>query len=899
MCIRDRPGTYNVKVMAKDSSGGWIGWSPSLEVTIASSCTLTWLTPYTSPSELAYLHDVIAEYQAQTGAKIQIESAPIYSPQYETSLHGVINAKHLSGSDPDMICMPAMWIPEFCDKYYPNNLLSEPPADVQADVRAKWTEASKNECEYIHTIWGYPSEFNSWGLVYNKKILEEVGATNSTVQDILDELDAGGTLTWGIPSIGTGELEVVAEACTDYDDGGVMNRSGWYPLYAGNPEAERYQFLSMLWSNGGEFIDFTVPKAVFNETEGVEVLQLYSWCNGKTFDGNSFPGDGIWWSSWAPPDYEIAMMLLPTWMGRYIRDAMGSEFNNNTLGIAPIPIGPSGTESVSVVDSWLNVITNASRSRKGIGETMYHDEAAWAFLKWLNTPMPNASGYGPTPDEHDVTRMGEFLISDMTMPSRISDQENFDILQTDFWLKGFMKIGEEYGRADTYFRTSEQVQHEVFEMIEHVATLGYDPEEMADFGAMMVNYYIPLRGDIYPDNKININDLVIVARAYSTKLGQPGWNPRADIIPDNKINIYDLVVIARNYGTKKPANPPGQWPCAFASSTASEGAATLEEFTALTEAATSVSVCPSQVSVGKYEGFSVNVTVTNATNLCGYDFKLYYDNAILNCANVTIPSDHFLKPLDPDSIYIVKQEYDNAYNSTHGCVWVAASLMAEELGKNGSGALATVTFQALASGTSALSLQEVELCDTEAESILAIAVDGSVTVYNKYYMRGDQHTVNGLTAYQLAANQSDIAKYTSNGAQGSRTVYWGTRVWVRHENGTEAEITAGTPVAIVSRGSSGQGIQFTTWSCPETNLTTTDAIIVRIYMKLGTDSWSQAATFITEQLNTTKLEQATWTVYYYTKRTYTPGYHSPGSTNGRFYWGTQTYNSHIENIEYT
>jgi len=101
-------------------------------------------------------------------------------------------------------------------------------------------------------------------------------------------------------------------------------------------------------------------------------------------------------------------------------------------------------------------------------------------------------------------------------------------------------------------------------------------------------------------------------------------------------------------------------------------------------------------------------------------------------------------------------------------------------------------------------------------------------------------------------------------------------------------------VASVSRSSNGEGIQSATWNCSETSLEPTDAIKIKVYIRIGPYPEAGAVTFITEQLGATKLEQSTWTVYYYTKYV-TNRY----STIGYFYWGTSTYNSHIENIKYT
>jgi len=162
-------------------------------------------------------------------------------------------------------------------------------------------------------------------------------------------------------------------------------------------------------------------------------------------------------------------------------------------------------------------------------------------------------------------------------------------------------------------------------------------------------------------------------------------------------------------------------------------------------------------------------------------------------------------------------------------------------------------------------------------------------------MRSDRHTVNGLTGYKLGTEQSATVVGVFIATTATATCYAGIRVFVRHADGSEIEITEGTPVAQVSRSSSGGGLQSNTWSCPEVSLAESDAIVVRVYLKSGTGAWYERAVFITEQLNASKLNAATWTVYYYVSK-----YQDPElGWVWEFDFGTSTYNSRIENFTWT
>lgn len=179
-----------------------------------------------------------------------------------------------------------------------------------------------------------------------------------------------------------------------------------------------------------------------------------------------------------------------------------------------------------------------------------------------------------------------------------------------------------------------------------------------------------------------------------------------------------------------------------------------------------------------------------------------------------------------------------------------------------------------------------------------------MTVETRYF-RSDIDTVNGLTTEKLRITQSGTSGYkerTINDPEVSiQRVYFGIRVWKRSSAGAETEITVGTPVASVYRNSAGQGIQSSTWNCPQTVLSSTDNVVIRLYygtMEEGTVFWFSPAigTWHTEQLNATVLNTATWTVYYYTWLQIVGG--TPKTWTWRFYFDTATYNSHISNVTY-
>ena len=84
------------------------------------------------------------------------------------------------------------------------------------------------------------------------------------------------------------------------------------------------------------------------------------------------------------------------------------------------------------------------------------------------------------------------------------------------------------------------------------------------------------------------------------------------------------------------------------------------------------------------------------------------------------------------------------------------------------------------------------------------------------------------------------------------------------------------------------------WICPQTALEATDSIVVRVYLKIGAGDWTLIREFTTGQLGALSLDSATWNAYYYLSVSVDESY-----MYSKFWHGTSTYNSRIENFTWT
>jgi hypothetical protein len=62
--------------------------------------------------------------------------------------------------------------------------------------------------------------------------------------------------------------------------------------------------------------------------------------------------------------------------------------------------------------------------------------------------------------------------------------------------------------------------------------------------------FVPIKGDIDSNGKVDINDLFPVSHNYGIKSTDPGYNANYDLNNDGVIDIFDLVIIGTNWGYK-------------------------------------------------------------------------------------------------------------------------------------------------------------------------------------------------------------------------------------------------------------------------------------------------------------------------------------------------------------
>ena len=114
--------------------------------------------------------------------------------------------------------------------------------------------------------------------------------------------------------------------------------------------------------------------------------------------------------------------------------------------------------------------------------------------------------------------------------------------------------------------------------------------------------------------------------------------------------------------------------------------------------------------------FTVNIMISNATNLYSFEFKLSYNKTVLHALEAQLGS--FFPPTVTPVVTI---------NNTLGFLQFSASLAPPEPPRNGSEVLATIEFHVESQGNSSLSLYEVEILDDTSEPLPFETRDGYFT----------------------------------------------------------------------------------------------------------------------------------------------------------------------------
>ncbi len=294
-----------------------------------------------------------------------------------------ITTGQLGGDAPDIYHFYNLWLPEFAT----SELLAAPPDAAVTDITASYGEGSVGGATYNGQLWGYPTEINTFQLIYNKAMLDEAGVT---------------------PPATVEEFVAAAEALTK-KDGDTVTQAGMLFFHSWDTGVV-HPFTSLLYSAGGNYVADDHSKVLFNEQPGLDTLQMQVDMieAGHAMTGIQEDNDFLTGAA--------AMTIMANFWGADLRSGMTGGIEN--VVVSPIPTRGENTSS-AVQYQWICGVSAASQQQ----------EAAWALATWLNSPLDGGS-----------SPMGDFLTSALNaIPGRTSDQEAHADLLSDPFIAPFIE----------------------------------------------------------------------------------------------------------------------------------------------------------------------------------------------------------------------------------------------------------------------------------------------------------------------------------------------------------------------------------------------------------------------------------------------------------------------------
>jgi len=159
-------------------------------------------------------------------------------------------------------------------------------------------------------------------------------------------------------------------------------------------------------------------------------------------------------------------------------------------------------------------------------------------------------------------------------------------------------------------------------------------------------------------------------------------------------------------------------PFIFALAVVFLGAFTYKTIVAVnTSSSTATIYVDPQTSTGTVgQNFTININISNVTDLYGWEFKLRWNSTLLDAKDVLEGS--FLKQ-GGNTFFTFK------INNTEGYMIVDCTLLGDVSGVSGNGTLATVKFYVEARGECALDLYDTKLVNSSEQSITHTTIDGN------------------------------------------------------------------------------------------------------------------------------------------------------------------------------
>ncbi|MEV7386851.1 ABC transporter substrate-binding protein [Streptomyces sp. NPDC091215] len=323
---------------------------------------LTLLSHYASGELKTALQGPVDEWNALHD-RVQVQTKAVEF----TDLLTTFMVRQAAGQGADILHPYCLWNGQLVQA----GVLRPTPPEHAEEIRRGYGAAAVGSATVGGSVYGYPTEMQTYALYYNKRLLREAGVDRPP-------------RTWR-------ELEDTAYRTARRDGYGNALVQG-FGLSTFDDSTTVGQTLALLNAAGGRFVSADGRRTAIDSPAGRAVFDLERRLVAK---GASDPGVNVY-NAFASG--QVAMVISAGWWTANLKALMGKGYRD--VGVAPVPLPEAdGRRATLSTGFMLGVNTASERPRE-----------AWEFLRWLNTEKVRGA-----------TRMSALQVSVGSLTGRADD----------------------------------------------------------------------------------------------------------------------------------------------------------------------------------------------------------------------------------------------------------------------------------------------------------------------------------------------------------------------------------------------------------------------------------------------------------------------------------------------
>lgn len=339
---------------------------------------LTLLSHYASGALREALRGPVDEWNA-THDRVKVATEAVEF----TDLLTTVMVRQAAGQGADLLHPYCLWNGQLVRA----GVLRPAPPGHAEEIRRGYGSAAVGSASVGGTVYGYPTEMQTYALYYNRRLLREAGV-------------AGPPRTWR-------ELEDAACRTARRDRYGNTLVQG-FGLSTFDDSTTVGQTLALLNAAGGRFVSADGRRTELDSAPGRAVFDLE---HRLVTSGASDPGVNVYQ---AFASGQVAMVISAGWWTANLKSLMGTAYRD--VGVVPVPLPETGGSRATLATGFMLGVNTAAR----------HPREAWEFLRWLNTEKVRGA-----------TRMSALQVSVGSLTGRADDMRTLLGAATDPNLRPF------------------------------------------------------------------------------------------------------------------------------------------------------------------------------------------------------------------------------------------------------------------------------------------------------------------------------------------------------------------------------------------------------------------------------------------------------------------------------